>query len=276
MARMPPLEPLMSPADIKVVESVLGTNSAYVLNFFSDHTFNQFIKREVGINAYAPEYAVDGDSKAARLNRVLHSLKGDQQAKLLRALLTFIENPVRAGQVGKLDLTLRQSFLDVAKNLEAHAARQEDGYYSASAWTGRRTVGEQRQIVRDLAPIALQELDALAGLVESKRFNDQITADAVQNLRELHAMLGEILSTVDRGGVTRRAFERLEAKRQELVERLKEGAKVSVVAPSMTFGLMHLLAWMSNVAIDSTMVVGVFATVVGADVLKSNKQTERR
>ena len=82
-------------------------------------------------------------------------------------------------------------------------------------------------------------------------------------------MLGELISAVDRGSMTREAVEAIEAKRTKLAQYLREGAKLTIVAPTMTFGIMHVLAWIAGVPIDSTMVSTVFATIVSADVLNS-------
>ena len=42
-----------------------------------------------------------------------------------------------------------------------------------------------------------------------------------------------------------------------------------MVAPAMTFGVMHILAWVTGVPIDSTLASTVFGAIVGADALKS-------
>ena len=117
------------------------------------------------------------------------------------------------------------------------------------------------------------ELNELAIIVENRRFNDSVTADAVQCLRELHQQLGELISTVDRGSMTREAVEAIEVNRQKLTQYIKEGAKLTMVAPTMTFGIMHVLAWVAGVPIDSTLVSTVFGSIVGADALKSFNKT---
>lgn len=133
---------------------------------------------------------------------------------------------------------------------------------------------EQITIVREIAPIALREIDTLANIVERERFNDPITADAIDCLRDLHRQLGELLNIIDSGAVSREAVERIERDKERLALLIKEGAKLTVVAPAMTFGIMHLLSWLSGSPIDSTLVSSVFATIVGADALKSlNKKT---
>src|SRR3546814_7020185 len=65
----------------------------------------------------------------------------------------------------------------------------------------------------------------------------------------------------------------------KLVHYVHGGAKLMVVAPAMTLGIMHLLSWLSGVPVDSTMVSSVFGTIVAADTLKSLGKTrseERR
>src|SRR3546814_13858777 len=60
---------------------------------------------------------------------------------------------------------------------------------------------------------------------------------------------------------------------QKLVHYVHGGAKLMVVAPAMTLGIMHLLSWLSGVPVDSTMVSSVFGTIVAADALKSLGKT---
>lgn len=272
MAITPEPKPLISPSDMQVVERVLNLKTGYVLDF-SDRTFDEFIAHEVGIDATAPRYSVDGVSKARRLRRILHSLAGGQQAKLLRALLKHRDSPARSGSVDLLDDEWRRSYDEIIRGLEQQVT-DADNTYAGSSWTGRRTIREQVAIVRGLAPVALREIDELASLVESKRFNDPITADAVQCLRDLHKQLGELISAIDRGSMTRDAVEALEANREKLAHYIKEGAKLTTVAPAMTFGIMHILAWLTGVPIDSTLVSTVFGAIVGADALKSlNKKS---
>lgn len=266
MAEADDPKPLIGPSDMQVVEHVLGMSGGYVLDF-SDRTFDQFIAHELGIDATAPRYSLDGGSKAKRLRRILHSLSAGQQAKVLRAFLKHRDSPVRGG-APTLDAEWRDSYDKIIQGLERQVA-DADNTYAASSWTGRRTIREQVAIVRGVAPVALREIDSLASIIESKRFNDPVTADAVQCLRELHAQLGELIAAIDRGSMTRQAVEAIEKNRQRLVHYMREGAKLAVVAPTMTFGIMHILAWLTGVPVDSTLVSTVFGTIVGADALKS-------
>ena len=267
MASAPDPVPLIGPADMQIVERVLEMSSGYVLDF-NNRGFDDFIAHEVGVDATAPRYAVDGESKAKRLRRILHSLPAAQQAKLLRAFLVYRDSPTRSAHMTLLDDEWRNSYNGIIASLDQQIATA-DKKHASSAWTGRRTIREQVVIVRELAPMALRELDGLADLVESRRYNDPVTADAIACLRELHGQLGELLAAVDEGRLTREAVEAIERNKQRLAHLVEEGAKLTIVAPAMTFGIMHLLSWLSGVPVDSTLASSVFATVVGADALKS-------
>lgn len=264
---------LLSPTDIDVIERVLNMRSGYVMDF-SDRTFDEFIANEVSVDATAPRFTVDGASKAKRLRRILLTLSAGHLAKLLRSFLEYRDNPARDGRVDLLDDEWRKAYEQIFESLELSVAEanrtfEEIKTYASSAWTGRRTLREQVAVVRGLAPVALSELDSLANLIEEKRFNDPITADAVACLRELHCQIGDLLNAVDRGQLTRSAVEAIEKNRERLTELVSNGAKLTVVAPAMTFGIMHLLAWLSGVPVDSTMVSAVYGSVVGVDALRS-------
>src|SRR3546814_18585584 len=144
----------------------------------------------------------------------------------------YRDSPARPETVGLLDDEWRVAYNRISASLDEQIA-VADKKHSSSAWTGRRTIKEQVIIVRELAPVALRELDELASLIESKRFNDQITADAVQCLRELHRQLGELLTAVDDGKLTREAVEAIERNNQKLVHYVHGGAKLQVVAPAL-------------------------------------------
>jgi hypothetical protein len=260
------MAPLISLADMQVVDRVLNMKGGYVLDF-SNQSFDAFIAHEVGVDATAPRFSEDGESKARRLRRILPSLPAGQQAKLLRAFLEYRDGAGRDSRVDLLDEAWRRAYEAIITRLEKQVA-DADNTYASSAWTGVRTMREQVAIVRGLAPIAIGEIDALANLIENRRYNDPVTADAVQCLRELHQQLGELLDAVDRGGLTRAAVEALKANQEKLINYVNEGAKLAVVAPAMTFGIMHMLAWLTGVPIDSTIVSTVYGTVVGADVLR--------
>ena len=267
-------KPLLGAKEMEVVERVLEMSGGYVLDF-SDRTFNDFLAHEADIDATAPRFSIDGGSKARRLRRILPSLPANQQARLLHAFLDYRDSPARARP---LDAEWRTAFLAVIERLEKLGdqdppwpGQPTPPTVSTSAWTGRRSLREQIAVVRQLAPAALRDIEALANQVEERRFNDPLTASAIACLRELHTQLGELIAAVDRGGggLTKAMVAAVEANRTQLVTLLREGAKVTAVAPAMTLGVVQLLSWLTGVPMDSTMVTGVYASMLTADVLKS-------
>lgn len=217
---------------MQIVERVLNMSGGYVLDF-SNRTFDEFIAHEVGLDATAPRFSVDGVSKARRLRAILPTLAAGQQAKLLRAFLKYRDSPAHTG-MDVLDDEWRQAFERIIRELDNQVAGA-NAAYASSSWTGRRTIREQVAVVRGLAPIALGEIEELANLVENKRFNDEVTADAIKCLRDLHFQLGELINAVDRGYLTRDAVEAIERNRQRLAHYAAEGAKLTLVSPTMTF-----------------------------------------
>jgi hypothetical protein len=257
--------PLLTPADMQIVERVLGTNSAYVLDHFNDRTFKTFIQREVGVDATALHYSVEGRSKTDRLRVILRSLSGGQQAKLLRALLEFMDDPVRKKKIGALGAAVRRPYLDLISSLEQQA---EDftKHHTASDWTGRRTLREHAAIIRGLAPAALIEMQTLISVIESQGFNDDETHDALQCLRELHAQLGELISAAERSKPTREAIETFRTMHRKFIGCLKKAQKPFVVAPAMTLGVAHLLSFIGGVELDGGLLGGVYAGLLSLDL----------
>src|SRR5689334_10609479 len=144
MAASPKNQPLLSPADMQVVERVLDMKTGYVLDF-SDRTFDEFIAHEIGVDATAPRFSEDGTSKAKRLRRILVFLQASQQAKLLRAFQLYRDSPHRA-HLSVLDESWRRSYEAIISRLEQRV-EDTNSTYAASAWTGRRTLREQVALV---------------------------------------------------------------------------------------------------------------------------------
>ena len=109
MTTKPETEALISPSEMQVVERVLDMKGGYVLDL-SDRTFDEFIAHEVGIDATAPRYSIDGGSKARRLRRILPSLPASQQARLLRAFLKHRDSPAHTKSDVPLDDEWRHAY----------------------------------------------------------------------------------------------------------------------------------------------------------------------
>lgn len=74
---------------------------------------------------------------------------------------------------------------------------------AASRWTGKRTFKQQAQMVLTIAPAAFQAVDLLLDEQERPLGNfgpvDQERLDAIAQLKELHAALGELIGLVQSG-----------------------------------------------------------------------------
>ena len=60
----------LRPVELKLVDELFGLSSGYVLDF-TNSTFADFFRREVGIEIYDDTYAIYGDSKGKRLRAFL-------------------------------------------------------------------------------------------------------------------------------------------------------------------------------------------------------------
>lgn len=69
--------------------------------------------------------------------------------------------------------------------------------------------------------------------------------------------------------MTRQAVEVIEANRHRLMHYVREGAKLTMVAQTMKFGVMHIFAWLTGVPVDNTLASTFFGAIVGSDALKS-------
>jgi hypothetical protein len=60
----------LRPVELKLVDELFGMSSGYVLDF-TNSTFADFFRREVGINIYDDAYAIYGGSKGKRFRAFL-------------------------------------------------------------------------------------------------------------------------------------------------------------------------------------------------------------
>lgn len=260
---------------MEVVEHVLGMRTGYVLDF-SDRTFDNFIAEEIRIDASAPRYSVDGGSKARRLRAIMREEDDPQRlARLLTAFIKYRDSPAHKSQLEILDDEWRQAYAAIVQKLELtrqavsdHGVDNEPSAAAidASKWTGRRTVRQQTLVIRQLVPLALDEIDQLASLLESKRYNDEESADEIRCLRELHTALGELLAMVERGKLSREAVAALEARRLQILDMAQKGAKMFVVAPVLAAGLVQVLSFLNGVAVDTTLIAAALSVTAGPDV----------
>lgn len=80
----------LRPIEIKLIDELTGMSSGYVLDF-TNATFAEFFKREVGVNIYDNAYAIFGTSKGKRLRAFLQIAQTAAIRKALSALWEYRE-----------------------------------------------------------------------------------------------------------------------------------------------------------------------------------------
>lgn len=86
----------------RVLESLLGMSSGYVLNF-SDRTIGEFFDDELGIDFFDEKYNINSGSKANRMRGFWKSASDTLVAKSIRALCDYIEVEILTGNLKKED-----------------------------------------------------------------------------------------------------------------------------------------------------------------------------
>jgi Restriction endonuclease len=76
------------PLDMRLLDDVFAMDGGYVLDF-SNRTFFDFFKDELGVDIYTERYAVNGSSKAKRLRTFLQAETETLAARALRALWEY-------------------------------------------------------------------------------------------------------------------------------------------------------------------------------------------
>ncbi|MCV9937694.1 restriction endonuclease [Boseaceae bacterium BT-24-1] len=80
----------LRPVELKLVDELFGMSSGYVLDF-TNGTFADFFRREIGIDIYDNAYAINGASKGKRLRAFLTIGQPRAIAKALAALWEYRE-----------------------------------------------------------------------------------------------------------------------------------------------------------------------------------------
>ena len=80
----------LSTADMKLIDSIFGMYSGYVLDFSNDR-FASFFNRDLGIDIYADKYAIHGSSKGKALRGFLEVANNADVARALTALWDYRE-----------------------------------------------------------------------------------------------------------------------------------------------------------------------------------------
>jgi hypothetical protein len=157
------------------------------------------------------------------------------------------------------------SFGDIAEADVVRAA------IPASGWTGTLSQEERLEVVKTLAPVAKIEIQALIDRVADQRFNDDLTHDALEQLKRLHDLLGQLIQAADQGKPLDQLLAAFGQDRDKFFSLLKQGANVVIAAPALTFGMVKLLAALCGAPIDGGLVAGVYATMLYKLTGKGNR-----
>lgn len=136
-------------------EDMFGMASGYVLDF-SDRTFAQFFKENVGINIYDDRYKYNGGSKAKRL-RAFWEMDGDADVGMaLKALLDLWRYQNESGKNDRADKTYTECLKTVARLTGKAVAAEET---------------EEEFLKKDFGAISIVGLDidsTIAPILESR------------------------------------------------------------------------------------------------------------
>lgn len=80
----------LRPVELKLVDELFGMSSGYILDF-TNSTFAEFFRREVGIDIYDNAYAINGGSKGKHLRAFLTIGQPGAIARALAALWEYRE-----------------------------------------------------------------------------------------------------------------------------------------------------------------------------------------
>jgi len=81
----------LRPVELKLIDEITGMSSGYVLDF-TNATFSEFFRAEVGVDIYDDAYAIDGSSKGKRLRAFLQVAQTTAIIKALVALWEYRES----------------------------------------------------------------------------------------------------------------------------------------------------------------------------------------
>lgn len=136
-------------------EDLLGMRSGYVLDF-SNNTFHQFFKENVGINIYDDRYAYNGESKAKYL-RAFWEMDDDAGVGVaLKALLELWRYQNELGKDGRSDKTYTECLRTVVRLTGKEVAAEET---------------EEEFLKKDFGAISIVGLDidsTIAPILESR------------------------------------------------------------------------------------------------------------
>ncbi len=111
-------------ADMPVLDRVFGMESGYVLDF-TNQTFAEFFREELGVDIDDPRWAVQGASKAKRLRYYLRHANREAALGALNALWEYREASSATREYTELNDTVRVAFFKILERLRGTPPRQE-------------------------------------------------------------------------------------------------------------------------------------------------------
>lgn len=136
-------------------EDLFGMRSGYVLDF-SNNTFHQFFKENVGINIYDDRYAYNGESKAKYLRSFWEMDDDTVVGRSLKALLELWRYQNESGKDGRADKTYSECVKTAARLLGKEVGAEET---------------EEEFLKKDFGAISIVGLDidpTIAPILESR------------------------------------------------------------------------------------------------------------
>lgn len=259
---------ILSPDEMATIEAVLAMGSGYVLDF-SDRTFNDFAKRHWNVDATAPAFTELGTSKANRVRGLLTAFNDGARAEVLQKLIDYRNHPSRRSKFDEIGPDLEAAYRTIIKRLGGDHITVDP-----TSWTGRPSLEARVVQIRAMAPLVMDSLIDLINRIEEQRFNDPETADALEALKQLHAALGDLIEAIDMRRPLTTIVDAIRRHGDKLGNAVQGGAKLLAVAPALTFGVSHMLAWMFEMKADTTLISAIYAAIVGADALKGRPQNQ--
>lgn len=102
--------------DVPVLDRVFGMESGYVLNF-SNRTFAEFFREELGVDIDDPRWEVEGGSKAKRLRFYLRQADRRTALETLNAMWEYREVSRLTADYPELDDSVRAAYFRIIERL---------------------------------------------------------------------------------------------------------------------------------------------------------------
>ena len=104
--------------DMPTIDRVFGMEGGYVLDF-SNRTFAEFFREEIGVDIDDPRWAVEGGSKAKRLRYYLRQANRQTALDTLNALWGYREASSVTAQYRELNDSVRAAYFRIIQRLGA-------------------------------------------------------------------------------------------------------------------------------------------------------------